>query len=211
MLLCCLMVRRSAVPVVTAIAGPKTPTRSGATRRAGYRLPRSRMPVRRRGSARDRTASIGRRPARGVLRHRHRHRGHAPVEAAAVRARRPGAAARRCAPAPSARPVTWARPAAPRPTGRSGRQRGVAAAGSPADPDQSPAVRLQRPRPLDGADGSGHPARAAHAARIGTAGPDGRPIVQRAVGRVRARPLPRHPGRAGSPTRAPPASPRMTP
>ena len=109
------------------------------------------------------------------------------VEAAAVRAHRPGAAARGRAPALPARPDTRARPAAARPAGRSGRQRGVAAAGGPADPDRSPAVRLQRPRPLDGADGSGHPARAAHIERIGTADPDGRRIVQRAVGHVRAR------------------------
>ena len=99
-----------------------------------------------------------------------------------------------------ARPDTRARPAAARPAGRSGRQRGVAAAGGPADADRSPAVRLQRPRPLDGADGSGHPACAAHVARIGTADPDGRRIVQRAVGHVRARLVPRHPGRSGSPT-----------
>ena len=56
------------------------------------------------------------------------------------------------------------------PAGRSGRQRGVAAAGGPADPARSPAVRLQRPRPLDGTDGSDHPARTAHAERVGTAG-----------------------------------------
>ena len=71
---------------------------------------------------------------------------------------------------------------------------------APLTPIDRPAVRLQRPRPLDDADGAGHPARAAHLERIGTADPDGRPIVQRAVGRVRARPLPRHRGRSGSPT-----------
>ena len=49
--------------------------------------------------------------------------------------------------------------------GRGRRSACRAAAGGPADADRSPAVRLQRPRPLDDADGSGHPADAAHAER----------------------------------------------
>ena len=75
-----------------------------------------------------------------LLRRRHRHRGHPPLETAPVGADRSRAIARRGAPTVPNRDVA----AAVRPTAR------------------SLAVRLQRPRPLDGPDGADHPPRAAH-------------------------------------------------
>ena len=90
---------------------------------------------------------------------------------------------------PPYRPDTRPRPAAARPAGRSGRQRGAAAAGGSADADRSPAVRLQRPRSLDGTDGSDHSARTAYTERIGPADATAGGFVQRVVGRMSAPPM----------------------
>ena len=61
------------------------------------------------------------------------------------------------------------------------------AAVGPADPDRSPAVRLQRPRPLDDPDGPDHPSGAARAERRGPVDTAGHGCGQRSVGHPPAR------------------------
>jgi len=101
----------------------------------------------------------------GPGRRRRRRRGHATVEAAAVRAQGDGPAWRGRPTALPARAETRARSATY--PGARGRCRRAIAATAAAHPGRAAALRLQRSRALHGADGSGDPPNAPGPQRFG--------------------------------------------